>query len=724
MIAERCCAITGADGAAVNLLADGRFVRTAGAGSMGVVDGQTLPIQGSLAGLAVTRGEGLYSSDALSDDRVFHDRALAVGAGSLVAVPMRTGSTSVGALTVVSQRPAAFTQADVEIPTELGEFLAVIVRSALTMDERRREHEAYHLIAESGGDVIMQISLDGVVQWASPAVADVYDRSPADMVGRLITEVIRPDHVERFRSAAATGRQSGADQRLELACVRADGRTVWVDVLARAQRDVRGGISHWVVRVRDISAAHEAREDLARSEEMFRTAMEHAPIGQALIGLDGTFLQVNAALCELLGRSERELLHTTWREVTHPDDVNQDLMRLRELVDGRRDACRLVKRYLRPDGTVVWGDLAASSLRDADGTVFRLVAQVVDVTEAKMREVQVRATAQRFRRLAEHGADVLVQYDLTGRTIWVSPNCQELLGRTAEEVLGDASVDVIPESHRRQVRAEMLRLAGSDEEGHLEFPILRPDGSTVWVDSASKPLIDENGRRLGRVARLRDITEEVHERQDLQQRATRDPLTGLMTRDEGYRRLAAALEHLPRRGGEGILAFIDVDDLKEVNDEFGHGAGDELLRVVARRIRGSVREDDVVARVGGDEIIVILNGVGDDEQGARVLADMLDPGPCAPLPRRCGPRAATQHRSHADASRGGSGRCDRARRCGHVRRQARWREHRAVRGGGNRVPTRTRLDSRRGSTSRHRAGRRAGHTHEVGHGQGAARGGR
>jgi len=117
MIAERCCAITGADGAAVNLLADGRFVRTAGAGSMGVVDGQTLPIQGSLAGLAVTRGEGLYSSDALSDDRVFHDRALAVGAGSLVAVPMRTGSTSVGALTVVSQRPAAFTQADVEILT-------------------------------------------------------------------------------------------------------------------------------------------------------------------------------------------------------------------------------------------------------------------------------------------------------------------------------------------------------------------------------------------------------------------------------------------------------------------------------------------------------------------------------------------------------------------------------------------------------------------------------
>ena len=102
--------------------------------------------------------------------------------------------------------------------------------------------------------------------------------------------------------------------------------------------------------------------------------------------------------------------------------------------------------------------------------------------------------------------------------------------------------------------------------------------------------------------------------------ASHDPLTGLITREEAYRRLTFMLQ---RTGTKTFLAFLDMDNLKELNDTLGHPAGDELLRIVAKRTRNLLRDADQVARVGGDEMLLILPGVQDTEAALNLMARLL-----------------------------------------------------------------------------------------------------
>lgn len=134
-----------------------------------------------------------------------------------------------------------------------------------------------------------------------------------------------------------------------------------------------------------------------------------------------------------------------------------------------------------------------------------------------------------------------------------------------------------------------------------------------------------------RVAGWRDIDDVVAARHALEQRASHDDLTGLLNRAEMILRLAAILDHPPRIGRGTAVAFCDIDDFKGVNDRFGHGAGDEALRTLSSRIQAMVRRGDLVARFGGDEILVVLDGV-DSLDDAIALSEKFRRSALMPIP--------------------------------------------------------------------------------------------
>ncbi len=126
--------------------------------------------------------------------------------------------------------------------------------------------------------------------------------------------------------------------------------------------------------------------ELAASEERFRHAFEFAGIGMALVALDGRFVRVNKALCEIVGYAEPELLQKTFQDITHPEDLEADLTLARELVAGRRRVYHLEKRYVHREGHSVWIRLTASLVRDAAGTPLQAIAQIEDITERRRLE--------------------------------------------------------------------------------------------------------------------------------------------------------------------------------------------------------------------------------------------------------------------------------------------------------------------------------------------------
>src|SRR4051794_18220322 len=137
-----------------------------------------------------------------------------------------------------------------------------------------------------------------------------------------------------------------------------------------------------------VSSRHQLA-DAVSAEELFEPAFERAPIGMALVAPDGRWLRVNAALCELTGRSEFNLLAGSFQDITHPEDLEPDLALLGMVLSGVSEGYRIEKRYIRPDGQHVWVLLAVSLVRDSAGKPKLCISQMVDITDRKQAEAQL-----------------------------------------------------------------------------------------------------------------------------------------------------------------------------------------------------------------------------------------------------------------------------------------------------------------------------------------------
>jgi PAS domain S-box-containing protein len=148
---------------------------------------------------------------------------------------------------------------------------------------------------------------------------------------------------------------------------------------------------------RDVTRQRESEEALRLSEERFSHAFEHAPIGIALVLPQGRWLKVNAALCNLLGYSEEELMGKTFQDVTHPDDLDADLANVRRLLDGDISSYKMEKRYFHKEGQIVWILLGVSLVRDKQNEPLYFIAQIEDITKMKQamtRQQELTAKAQ------------------------------------------------------------------------------------------------------------------------------------------------------------------------------------------------------------------------------------------------------------------------------------------------------------------------------------------
>jgi len=146
--------------------------------------------------------------------------------------------------------------------------------------------------------------------------------------------------------------------------------------LSEANREMRA----------EIEARLQAEQRLRESEEHFRRAFDNAPIGMALLALDGRRLQVNRALCGILGYDESELLQKTSQDTSHPDDVPEDLRRRQELLNGTRTSYQVERRYIHKDGRVIWALRSVSLVRDVYDAPLHFITQVEDITARKQME--------------------------------------------------------------------------------------------------------------------------------------------------------------------------------------------------------------------------------------------------------------------------------------------------------------------------------------------------
>ncbi len=230
---------------------------------------------------------------------------------------------------------------------------------------------------------------------------------------------------------------------------------------------------------------------------------------------------------------------------------------------------------------------------------------------------------QLFHLITENAADMIAVIDRQGNRIYNSPAYEKMLGYAAEELAATSSIEQVHPDDRVRVleAAAKAYLTGCGER--LEYRIRHKDGSWRVLESTASAIPDENGEAQGLVIVNRDITDRKRAEALLEQHAFYDGLTNLPNRalflDRLQRAIAVSLRHSDFRFA---VLFIDIDEFKVVNDSLGHGAGDDLLTQVARRLTACLRNSDTISRPGGDEFAVLAEELHDPSDAIR-LSDRI-----------------------------------------------------------------------------------------------------
>jgi diguanylate cyclase (GGDEF)-like protein/PAS domain S-box-containing protein len=352
---------------------------------------------------------------------------------------------------------------------------------------------------------------------------------------------------------------------------------------------------------------------IEESRDRYTNFYDLAPVGYITLGREALIDEINLTGATLLGKERGKLLHKRFAAFVAPEDrdrwdqyftgvLQQDDKLTCELAVLRADKTR---RQVRLDSLRL--------LKDNQSPVVRIV--LTDISENKRSEQALREQEEFYRMIAENIDDFVAVLDLKGRRLYNSPSYARLFGDPALMKGTDSFAEILPDD-REHVRRAFMETVQTGIGLRIEYRFVLPDGSIRHMESCGGLIRNSQGQASRVVVVSRDITERIKAEDQIRNLAFYDALTKLPNRRMFDDRLNQAMAASKRSGRYGALMFLDMDNFKPLNDQYGHGAGDLLLKEVSHRIISCVREVDTVSRFGGDEFVVMLTELDADKESS------------------------------------------------------------------------------------------------------------
>ncbi|HUX39449.1 MAG TPA: PAS domain S-box protein [Rectinemataceae bacterium] len=266
---------------------------------------------------------------------------------------------------------------------------------------------------------------------------------------------------------------------------------------------------------KDVSELKSLERDRDESERKFRLAFENSPIGIVLTTLDNQLRMVNRAFCAMLGLSMTEINAMDFAELTHPDDRAMSKASLDGLVAAGSGTGHIMKRYLHRDGRAIWTEVSTAFVRNADGANF-LISHIVDITEARGREGELREANRRYSDLLNSIGVGFCYVDDKEVFRMANPSCERVLGVGPGELLGTCFLSYLDDEGRAIIEAENAKRA-QGESSDYTLRVRRRDGQWRWLRVNAAPLGRSTGEYSGATVIFRDITEELRANEALNQ---------------------------------------------------------------------------------------------------------------------------------------------------------------------------------------------------------------
>jgi len=376
----------------------------------------------------------------------------------------------------------------------------------------------------------------GIIVAGSDARRLTVNRAFCEMSGYSEAELLALDFREQMHP---DDRQRSITQRAELFSgqrnrftaqrryMRKDSTWFWASITVTLMRDANGLPLHTVAVVEDITARRMAEDKLRESEERFRATFEDAPFALAHYSGEGGWLRVNRKFIDLFGYPFEQLSRLDWSDLNHPEERDQRALSLGRLERGEVQAVSREKRYLRSDGSVFWGYVNTSAVRDHDGRIDYLVTTIEDVTERVLSQQRLREREIDNRLLAEivgQSRDAIITKDLDNRVVHWNPAAAAIFGYSAEQAIGRNATGLISlDSSPATIASRLDQLRQGVSVTRAVRQRTR-DGRLIDIEISMSPLRDADAQVLGQITVSRDITSRIMTEQALRESEARNQL--------------------------------------------------------------------------------------------------------------------------------------------------------------------------------------------------------
>ena len=542
---------------------------------------------------------------------------------------------STGEAHVIGQtvKLAGLTKSDQEFPLELslaswetkaGRFYSGIIRDITEQtqaeDALRRSEERFRLMVDSVVDyAIFMLDPEGKVATWNIGAERMLGYSAEEIIGQDCSRFHTPEDIERnhpqrvLQITSAEGWWEDEGWR-----VRKDGTTFWMNVVITALHDESGALRGFSQLARDLSERRRQQLELRTRQAELEAVNDASPLGIFRTDAQGRCLYVNRTYEKISGLTLTDAMGNGWGDAMHPDDRERVISEWRSAME-HQATYDSVHRFLHGDGQVVWVSVKATPILVED-TVTGYVGTADDITARRESEEARRMLAA----ILEATSDFVATTDSTGQVRYINPAGRRLSGialdadvtkktigdfypgwvvKTIVEQAAPAAMKngvwvgdtAVWDKDHREVPIQHMVIAQKTAEGHVEF-----FASIMRDASAAK----EAERRLRTLAEF-------------------DTLTGLANRHQFNEKLAKAIAKSEQYASTMAIMFLDIDNFKSINDTYGHQAGDEVLKEFARRLKEVVRASDTVARLAGDEFVIILEGLNSPDNAQQIAANIV-----------------------------------------------------------------------------------------------------
>jgi diguanylate cyclase (GGDEF)-like protein/PAS domain S-box-containing protein len=442
---------------------------------------------------------------------------------------------------------------------------------------------------------------------------DIVDLEPEELIGKVLWEEFPELRGTILETAYKKAMESHIVQHIEMRSV-ATGS--WYNITVHPAPE---GIS---VSWQEITEYKKTVQVLHENEEIYRTVLENSRDGINMLDLaTGKYVYMSPAQVEMTGFTAEEINTITAEETyerVHPEDRKISIEQQKMAAAGLDTFNDVIYRWKIKSGEYRWFNDRRKLIRNAQGQPSAIVGIINDITELKRATEALISSEEKYRLIAENATDVIWVLNITqNKYTYVSPSVLQMRGYTPEEVMVEKlEGSMTPESAKsvlKQIKNTIRQFKKNPDSPQMHYNQIQQyckNGDLIWVEYSAKYRYNDQ-HEIEAYGASRNITERKKKEEELLYLSFHDQQTGLMNQN-ALRKLWNNINSEMFLNGKLSVIFMDIDNLRVINDALGHDEGDRIIVEIAAKIKVCIGNCDLVYRYGGDEFIIILDSDDSD----------------------------------------------------------------------------------------------------------------